>query len=327
MVIPGIKGMSLGQFGKSLYRHFQAHAVTDRAATLAYYFVFALFPLLFFFVTLTAYLPIQGAIDALLERAGDLVPDEALDIVRSQVASILHRPRPKLLTGSLIIALWSSSRGIDAIRTALNLAYDVKESRSWWKVQAMALSMTLASALLVLVAVALIIVGGKAGFWLAEKADFGREYLLTWSYLRWPVTALVIMLALALTYYVLPDVEQEFKFITPGSMVGSILWLLTTWGFTYYVEHFANYNVAYGSLAGVAILLSWMYIGGLIFIVGGEMNSIIEHASREGKEAGARVPGQAAPPPSERASAAPPGATKSATVARRLWFSRRRSRD
>src|SRR5262249_3735416 len=180
-----------------------------------------------------------------------------------------------------------------------------------------ALAMTIASAVLVLVAVTLIVLGGKAGLWLTNKVGFGSESLAIWSYLRWPVTAVVIMLALALTYYLLPDVEQEFKLITPGSVVGSILWLLATWGFTYYAEHFGNYNVAYGSLAGIAILLTWMYIGGVIFILGGEMNAIIEHASRERKRVGAPAPGQITPQATERASPAPPGATKAASSVHR----------
>ena len=304
--------MSLGRFVRTLFRQFWNDAVPDRAAQLSYYFIFALFPFLFFLVTLTAYLPLRGAIDALLDRAAELMPGQALEIIRGQLDSLLSRPRPNLLTAGLVVALWSSSRGIDAIRTALNLAYAVRESRSWWKVQAIALGMTIASALLILVAVTLIVLGGKAGLWLTNKVGFGGESLALWRYLRWPVTAVVIMLALALTYHLLPDVKHEFRLITPGSVVGSILWLLATWGFTYYAEHFGNYNVAYGSLAGVAILLTWMYIGGLIFILGGEMNAIIEHASRERKRVGAPAPGQRPPPPTERASAAPPNAASSA---------------
>jgi membrane protein len=317
MVIPGIKGMSLRAFLKLLYQHFQDHALPDRAAQLAYYFVFALFPFLFFLVTLTAYLPVQVAIETLFERASELMPPEALDLIRGQVDRVVDQPRPKLVTGGFVVAVWSASRGVDAIRTSLNLAYDVKESRSYWKVQGIALLMTVAGAVLILVAVTLIALGGKFGFWLAQQIEFGNEYLLLWSVLRWPVTALVIMLVLALTYYLLPDVEQEFKFITPGSVVGSILWLLATWGFTFYAEHFGNYNVTYGSIGGMTVLLTWVYIGGLIFVVGGEMNAIIEQASTEGKEVGARAVGQPSPPPSERASAAPPGATKTAASARR----------
>ena len=317
MVIPGFRGMSLRDLGKILWKRYQDHALPDKAAQLSYYFIFSMFPFLLFLVTLTAYLPIGDAVDMLLERVSQVMPTEAFNLINGQVDALLHRRNPKALTVGIIVSLWSASRGLDAIRTVLNLAYEVKESRPWWKVQGIALLMTIASALLVVFAVVLIVLGGKFGAWLTHKVNFGDDYLLVWRYLRWPVTAVVIMWALALTYYLLPDVKQQFKFITPGSVIGSIFWLLGTWGFTYYVEHFANYNVAYGSIGGVAILLTWLYIGGLIFMFAGEMNAIIEHASVEGKEPRARAPGEAAAPPSERASHGPPGAATSASSARR----------
>ena len=141
--------------------------------------------------------------------------------------------------------------------------------------------------------------------------------MLVWSWLRWPVTAVLIMLCAALAYYLLPDVEQKFKFITPGSVVGTLVWLLATWGFSEYAAHFGSYNVTYGSIGGVIVLLTWLYISGFIFLMGGEMNAIIEHAAPEGKDAGARAPGEAPPPPSERPSAVPVGAADTAAVAAR----------
>lgn len=320
MVIPGIKGMSLRQFLKILYRHYEDHAILDKAAQLSYYFLFALFPFLFFLVTLTAYIPLGSAVQQLLDQLAELMPLSAYELIKGHLQDLVNRPRPKLLTVGLLVAIWSASRGVDALRTALNLAYDVKESRPFWKTELLALVMTAAGTVLLLLAVTMIALGGKAGFWLAEKALFGTEFLFIWSYLRWPMTALVIMFALALTYYLLPDVEQEFKFITPGSVIGTILWLLATWGFSQYVGHFGNYNVTYGSIGGVIVLMTWLYITGLIFILGGEINAIIEHASVEGKEPGARAAGAAPPPLSERASAAPPGAAKTATSARRSRF-------
>lgn len=321
MVIPGIRGMSLGQFGKAIYRHYDDHAILDKAAQLSYYFIFALFPLLFFLMTLTAYLPLVGnSVQTLFGQISNLMPSSASEVLKNHLDDLVHRPRPRLLTLGLLVAIWSASRGVDAIRTALNLAYDVKESRPFWKTQGLALVMTVAGALLVLLAVAMIALGGKLGFWLADKGHLGAQFQWVWSYMRWPSTAIVIMFALALTYYLLPDVKQEFKFITPGTVIGTLLWLLATWGFTVYVSHFGNYNVTYGSLGGVVVLLTWLYITGFIYIVGGEINAIIEHASAEGKEKGARRAGEAPPPQEERPSAAPPGAVKGASSARRSRF-------
>jgi membrane protein len=318
MVIPGIRGISLRDFLKHLYHHIQDHAIFDKAAQLSYYFVFALFPFIFFLVTLAAYLPAaQNIIPMVMDRLSDFMPDSALKLIKTQLESLLRNPRPNLLTVGLLVSVWSASRGVDAIRSALNLAYDVKESRPYWKVQLLAIILTVAGALLFLIAVTVFALGTELGFWVATKLHFGREYLLIWRYLRWPISAFLIMLALALTYYLLPDVDQEFKFITPGSVFSTVIWLLATWGFTQYVAHFGKYNAIYGSIGGVLILMTWLYITGLVFLLGGEVNAVIEHASREGKEPGAREFGEAPAPLAERASAAPPGAAKLASSAQR----------
>jgi len=187
--------------------------------------------------------------------------------------------------------------------------------------------MTVVGTLLIPVSFAVFLLGGKAGEWLAARLHIESFFYLLWSWLRWPFTAALVMLVLALCYYVLPDVKQRFKYITPGSMLGTVLWMGCTWGFTQYVEHFGNYNVMYGSIGGVVVLMLWLYITGLIFIVGGELNAILEHASRDvdSKAKGARAPGEAPPlePPLKT-----PGAAKSASSARKtarsFWRWRRR---
>ena len=131
------------------------------------------------------------------------------------------------------------------------------------------------------------------------------------------MTAAAIMLAGALVYYTLPNVKQKFKFITPGSVIGTLIWLSATWGFSQYVSHFGTYNVTYGSIGGVIVLMTWLYISGFIFLMGGEINAILEHASRQGKAPGAHAEGEAAPPPEERPSAMPVGAAANAASAER----------
>ena len=125
------------------------------------------------------------------------------------------------------------------------------------------------------------------------------------------------MLCAALGYYLLPDVEQEFHFITPGSVIGTLVWFGATWGFGVYASHFGSYNVTYGAIGGVIVLMTWFYITGFIFLMGGEINAILEHAAPDGKTRGARAAGEAPPPPDERPSAVPPGAVDSASAAER----------
>ncbi len=322
MAIPGVRGISMRRFLAQLWRAVEAHATTDSAAQLSYYALFSLFPFLFFVVTLTAWLPLGGALNELMNRLADLMPGDALSVVERQVASLIQQPRPKLLTAGLAVTLWMASRAVDALRKSLNLAYDVKESRSYWHTQALALVMTIALSLLVLVAVTGILLGGDAGLWLARHAHVAVRFQLVWSWLRWPVTALVFMLAVALAYYTLPDVKQEFRYITPGSVTSTVAWLLSTWGFTQYADHFGRYNVTYGSIGGVIVLMTWLYLSGLALILGGEVNAVLEHASDGGKAAGARAPGEAPPPPWERPSAMPPAVVKSGEVARQAGDAR-----
>jgi membrane protein len=320
MVLPG---MSLRQLAKEVAKRISENAVTDRAAQLSYYFLFSLFPFLFTLVTLAAYLPVQGAMDELLARLDPLVPDAAMRIIRDQLTALTTQQRPHLLTFGLLLAVWSASRGVDALRTALNLSYDVKESRPWWKVQAIAIGITIATSALMLLSIAGLALGSGIGVWLAGKLHVDQYWALLWSWLRWPITAAGVMLMLALLYYFLPDVKQEWRYITPGSVLATMLWLLLTWGFSFYAETFGSYDRTYGAIGGVIVLMTWLYISGFVFILGGEVNAVLEHASAEGKARGARAAGEAPPPQIERPSIAAPGAAKSAETAertrRRLW--------
>jgi len=163
--------------------------------------------------------------------------------------------------------------------------------------------------LLVLVSVGVAVIGGDAGFWLSRHLGVDALYVHAWRWARWPVTVLLTMFMSALGYFLLPDVKQQFKFITPGSVLGTLAALAASWGFGQYAAHFGSYDVAYGSIGGVVVLMTWFYILGLIYIVGGEINATLEHESPTGKSEGAREPGEAAPPKRERPSAVPVGAT------------------
>jgi len=316
-------------FLKKLAKRIADNAVTDRAATLAYYFVFALFPFLFTLVTLAAYLPVKNAIAELMSRIDPLIPEEAMGIIDAQLHSLATQQRPRLLTFGLFLALWSASRGVDALRTALNLSYDVKESRPWWKVQLLAVVVTIATSVLMLLSIAGLALGSSAGLWLAARLHVDQFWALLWAWLRWPITAGGVMLVLALLYYFLPDVKQEWRYVTPGSVMGTLLWLLMTWGFSVYAENFGSYDKTYGAIGGMIVLMTWFYISGFVFILGGEVNALLEHASAEGKAAGARAAGEAPPPEVERPSIAAPGAAKTAESAartqRRLWSRWRKS--
>jgi membrane protein len=292
MVFAHTQGVKLPGGGNSALRTVAKHVyegvdvVSDYAAQVAYYLIFALFPLLFFVTALAAYLPLETAAYAAIDRIRPFLPDQAENLLLDKLKELLTTTRPQLLTLGFVVAIWSASRGVAAISTALNRAYDVPERRPYWKVQLIAVGVTVVGALLMLLAIGALIVGGVAGDWLARKLGVAHVYHLVVSWLRWPLTAAVVMLASALAYYLLPDVKQKFRYITPGSVIGTALWMLATWGFGLYVSHFGSYDATYGSIGGVIILLTWFYISAAIFLLGGKLNAVLEHLSVHGKEPG-----------------------------------------
>jgi len=296
MAIPGFKGISLKAFGKQFYQRFMDSDLSGIAAELSYYFLFSIFPCLVFLVTLTPYLPIQDAVDLALVRLSTVMPKSAMDVIQSNLQNLLTTTRPKLLSFGIFITLWSASRGVSAFINGLNIAYGVKDRRSYFKVQAIAVAGTLANTFLLLIAFALIILGGRLGMFIAERLHMGHFYAMLGSWLRWPIGAFLVMTAVALNYYYLPDVKQKFRWISPGSVIGTVLWLVGTWGFTLYAEHFGDYNTAYGSIGGVMVLMIWLYFSGLTFLIGGAVNAILDELT------GLRPP----PEPAEQAAAAAP---------------------
>ena len=311
--------LSWREFFRRLWVELQEDAVADCAAQLAFYFLFALFPFLFFLVTLAAYLPFApGAVDAMVERLGPLMPSEALQVVRGHLEALVTSSRPRLITLGLLVALWTASRGVDALRGALNLAYDVPEYRPFWKTRGLAILMTVAGSLCIPLAFALFLLGGQLGEWIADHLHMLNVYHAVWRWLRWPFTACLVMLVLALCYWRLPAVRHRYQFLSPGALLASVLWLLSTWGFTQYVEHFGRYNVTYGSIGGAVVLLLWLYVTGLIFILGGEVNAVLEQAEAEA----ARAEGRPSPLEEPRLR----GEVSRGTGRERLAFWRRRHR-
>jgi membrane protein len=297
--------MGLVPFLKSLYQAHERDAVSTSAAALTYYFIFSLFPFLFFLVTLAAFLPLGGSVQTLFARLRPIMPHEAMGIVEQHIKALLHKPHPKLLTAGVAVSIYSASRGVNAFREGMNLAYGVKESRSYLHTQALAIAMTAGGALLVLIGVAAMIIGGDAGVWLARHLGLMSEWLLAWRWLRWPVIVFVLMIAVAVTYHLLPDVRHKFHLITAGSVIATLAWLLATWAFSAYVSHFGKYNVTYGSIGGVIILMTWLWMTGFIFLMGGEINAILAREHGAASPRAARRPEPTQPSPAEPASARP----------------------
>jgi membrane protein len=278
---PGAK-----ELARRVVHEVQKDECLGRAAQLAYYFLFALFPFLLFLTTLLGYLPVPDLLDRLLETLGQMLPGEAFRLVQDNIRQLVSGQRGGLLSFGILAALWTSSGALTAIIDSLNRAYDVEEGRPFWKVRLTAIGLTVGLSVFVVVALVLLTFGPQIGGWVADLVGLGRAFELTWNILRWPAIVGLLVVATALVYYFAPDVEQEWKWITPGSVCAVLGWLLASLGFAFYVNRFGSYNATYGSIGAVIVLLTWMYVTGLFVLIGGEINAEIEHAAPSGKDPG-----------------------------------------
>jgi membrane protein len=249
------------------------------AAQLAYYLLFAVFPFMLFLTALLGFLPLPNLMERLLGALAMLLPGEAVTLLQDNIRQLVTEQKGGLLSFGILAALWSSSSAVVAITAALNQAYDVQERRPWWHVRGVALLLTLGLSLFLLLAVVLLIFGPQLGSGLASLVGLGGAFELAWNLLRWPLSAALLMIALALVYYWAPDMEQAWQWITPGAIFAVLATLLTSLGFSLYVSHFGSYNKTYGSLGAVIVFLTWLYLTGLCVLVGGEINAEIAHAA------------------------------------------------
>jgi membrane protein len=142
---------------------------------------------------------------------------------------------------------------------------------------------------MLLAAAALMVTGPQVMSWLAAQIGMEDFIVTLWTILRWPMIIILLMVAVAIMYYVMPDVEQTFRFITPGSVLAVVVWILASLGFAYYVKTFADYNAMYGSIGAIIVLLLYFYISAAVLLLGAEMNAVIEHMSSEGKDKGEKA--------------------------------------
>ena len=262
------------------------------AAQLAYYFFFALFHALLFVIAVASYFPVDTLVDDMFRMLGGFVPPEALSIITDQLKKISEGQKGGLLTLGMAATLWSTSAAMTAIIDTLNSAYDIEEGRPWWKVRLIAIALTVGVAIFILVSFALILIGPRLAEYIAYWTFLGPVFEWTWKILQWPLVFALASTGIAIVHYYAPDAEQDWVWLTPGSVFATTLWLLASLGFKYYVANMGNYTETYGVIGGVMVLMLWFYISGLVILIGAEMNAVIEHASPYGKAPGEKVPGQ-----------------------------------
>jgi membrane protein len=279
-------GLSVKEFARRVIAEIQKDDCFVFAAALAYYFLFALFPFFLFLTALLAYLPLPDLMGPIMDYLSRVMPGEALGLIQENLQAIASQPRGGLLSFGILAALWTSSSAIVGIADALNHAYNVEEGRPFWKLRGMAILLTIGLSIFMISSIVLLMFGPQIGRWLADFVGLGDVFEIAWNILRWPLILFMVITAIALIYYFAPDVEQSWKWITPGSVFAVTLWLLASLGFSYYVNNFGEYDKTYGTIGAIIVLLTWMYVSGLVILIGGEINAEIEFLNQEGKDPG-----------------------------------------
>ena len=255
------------------------------AAQLAFYFFLSLFPALLFLVALVGYLPVEDTLTRMLAALGTVAPGEVLALLRGQLEELARGSHGSLLTLGIAGAIWSSSAAMVAIIDALNHAYDIDERRSWWRRRVVAIALTVALALFIVMSLAFVLAGPGVASWVAGWFGLEPAFALVWAIVRWPLMIFLIVFGVDLVYHFAPNRRGRWVWITPGSLLATGLWMLSSFAFKFYVTNLANFNVTYGAIGGVVVLLLWFYVSGLAILVGAELNGVIEQAWR-------RVPGE-----------------------------------
>lgn len=268
------------------------------AAKLAYYFLLALFPLLIFLTSAIGLIVGSGTNmrHTLFQYLARVMPSSAFQLIDSTMLEVTASSSAGKLSFGLLLALWAASNGMGAITDALNTAYDVEETRPWWKRRLAAVLLTVGLSVLIISALALVIGGGRLADYLAAVFGFSSAFTWTWKILQWPLALAFMLTAFALIYYFAPDVrDQDWKWITPGAVIGITLWLLASFGLKGYLHFFNSYSTTYGSLGAVIILMLWLYLTGLAVLIGGEVNAEIENTAAQRGAPDAKKKGRKTP--------------------------------
>jgi membrane protein len=260
---------------KGTLREFKDDELTDRAAALTYYGVLALFPALLVLVSILG-MTGKSTTDKLLDQVHSLAPGSASTILTNAV----HQLQGSGGTGSimavvgLVLALWSASGYIAAFIRTANAVYDVPEGRPVWKVLPLRLAVTVVLMVLALVSSFIVVFTGGIAKRAGDALGLGDTALTVWSIAKWPVLVLLVVLMIAILYWSTPNAKVlGFRWITPGSALALLIWLVASGGFAFYVANFGSYNKTYGTMAGVIVFLVWLWISNLAILLGLEFDA------------------------------------------------------
>src|SRR5829696_3069110 len=292
--VPGAQNLGLVDFVKLTYKEIGEDHVMAFAGNLTYKGLFAVFPFFTFLLSLLGIFNATDLVTTMLNKLSGVAPQSAIEFIKGQLLSITQSQAQSAFTFgaiiSILLALWGVSGAFRSVMEAMNVMYEVEEDRPFWKKYGISIFISLAVVLLMLTAFVIVVFGRSIGGAVAEAVGLGTVFQTVWSIVQWPIVACVVLFTFAVVYYFAPAAKQRWRWISPGSVLAFIFWLLFSLAFSYYAGNFSSYNETYGSLAGVIIFMLYVYYSALIMLVGAEMNQVIEWHIPGGKDEGEKVP-------------------------------------
>jgi membrane protein len=297
-----IKGHSIGPLLKRTAKEVMDDNVLGLAAQNAYYFFFSLFPIFLFLAPLISIVgDKQKVFDFLLGQLAQVVPADAFALIADVVKNVvLVDNAPGLVSVGALLALWAGSNIFSGLIDALNAAYDVSDSRPWWKKKLIAIACLLGVGGMFALATIVMLGGEDVVAWMADLLRLGETGRWIWTVIQFPIAFAILVFTACIVYRFLPNVRQNKWHILVGAMFTTIVWLIVTMAFRYYVQNFGNYNATYGTIGGVIALMTWMYLSMIVLLIGGELAAELMHGTgamqpRSGTLFGGRVSTGASP--------------------------------
>lgn len=282
VIIPGFDGVPLYYVGAFFYKGISQGYLTTRAAAIAFSFFLAIFPMILVFFTLIPFIPINNFQETLMAFITNIIPDSAETIINTTLVDIIKRPRGGLLSFTFFLALVFATNGFSSIVDAFNNTYHTIETRTWLKQRIIALVMFSINTFIVIIAIVLLTSGSSFFEFLLEKQILNNRttfYLL--EGVKWIVLAAMFFFSISFIYFLAPAKRNKFRFISAGSSLATVLSLIASIGFNYYVKNFSSYNALYGSIGTLLIILIWIYFNAIILLIGFELNASIQHAKKD----------------------------------------------
>ncbi|QYR22876.1 YihY/virulence factor BrkB family protein [Paenibacillus sp. sptzw28] len=268
-------------FAQQLYCRFQDDEVPAMGAQLTYYLVLSFFPFLIFIIAVLSFadLTVQDVTD----RIHLVLPEMSTKTISDAFRQIQQSRNGSLLSFGLIVTLWSASNGVSAVMKALNKAYDAAETRPFWKIKAYALFFTVVLALVIAFSFIMLIFGRVIGDMLYRWTHLPGNIDIIWGVAQFALPIIVMIVVFSALYLFVPNLRLRFREVVPGALFATFGWIITSICFSFYVNNFGSYTKTYGSIGGIIVLLTWLYLSSIIVVLGGEINATL-HFGKHGKQ-------------------------------------------